>query len=73
MYLQRHKVPEDDARLIAVREVVTKNQKRFNWTSGPQPRADQGAEHEGDHETELESPDTEPGYEQVDESVSSMT
>jgi hypothetical protein len=69
LYLQRHKVPEDDARLVAVREVVTKNQKRFNWTSGAQP----GAEHEGDHETELESPDTEPGYEQVDESVSSMT
>ncbi len=73
MYLQRHKVPEDDARLVAVREVVTKNQKRFNWTSGPQPGADQGAEHEGDHETDIESPDTEPGYEQVDESVSSMT
>jgi hypothetical protein len=71
--LQRHKVPEDDARLVAVQEVVTKNQKRFNWTSGPQPGSDQGAEHEGDHETELESPDTEPGYEQVDESVSSMT
>ncbi|CAM6045702.1 unnamed protein product [Sphagnum compactum] len=48
--LQRHKVPEDDARLVAVREVVTKNQKRFNWTSGPQPGADQGAEHEGDIE-----------------------
>jgi hypothetical protein len=34
--LQRHKVPEDDARLVAVREVVTKKPEKVQldqWTS----------------------------------------
>jgi hypothetical protein len=76
--LQRHKVPEDDARLAGARELVSRNERRYNWTSGAQAQtqtgSDQGVDQVAEHETEHESQDTtEPGYEQVDQSVSAMT
>jgi hypothetical protein len=76
--LQRHKVPEDDARLAGARELVSRNERRYNWTSGAQAQtqtgSDQGVDQDAEHETEHESQDpTEPGYEQVDQSVSAMT
>jgi hypothetical protein len=76
--LQRHKVPEDDARLAGARELVSRNERRYNWTSGAQAQtqtgSDQGVDQDAEHETEHVSQDTtEPGYEQVDQSVSAMT
>ncbi len=72
--MQRHKVPEDDARLAGARELVSRNERRYNWTSGAQAQTQTGSDQGVDQDAEHESQDTtEPGYEQVDQSVSSMT
>lgn len=33
-WLQRHKVPEDDVRLAAAKEIIQKAQQRNNWVHG---------------------------------------